>query len=194
MASGQTANYQLNQWEAEDKVLRTEFNADNAKLDAALAGLAAALAAIPLVRLCDFTLTAQTGKIEIDLSEYDMTQYRELWIYLEAAASSHIMTGYLDGVPNGTNQTVRLASVNIGEIEPNRAFCKFIVWLGGYLSARGIYNYQQSAGEFSAYNGENHGFSLLPENLDGLEITGYHYSGSVTYGAGTRVQIYALKK
>ena len=43
MASGQTANYQLNQWEAEDKVLRTEFNADNAKLDAALAGLAAAL-------------------------------------------------------------------------------------------------------------------------------------------------------
>ena len=30
MASGQTANYQLNQWEAEDKVLRTEFNADNA--------------------------------------------------------------------------------------------------------------------------------------------------------------------
>ena len=41
MASGQTANYQLNQWEAEDKVLRTEFNADNAKLDAALAELAA---------------------------------------------------------------------------------------------------------------------------------------------------------
>ena len=29
MASGQTANYQLNQWEAEDKVLRTDFNADN---------------------------------------------------------------------------------------------------------------------------------------------------------------------
>ena len=46
MASGQTANYQLNQWEAEDKVLRTEFNADNAKLDAALTGLAAAQAAI----------------------------------------------------------------------------------------------------------------------------------------------------
>ncbi len=36
MASGQTANYQLNQWEAEDKVLRTEFNADNVKIDAAL--------------------------------------------------------------------------------------------------------------------------------------------------------------
>ena len=37
MASNQTANFGLNQWEATDKVLREEFNADNAKIDAALA-------------------------------------------------------------------------------------------------------------------------------------------------------------
>lgn len=36
MASGQTSNYGLNQWAAEDKVIRTEFNVDNAKIDAAL--------------------------------------------------------------------------------------------------------------------------------------------------------------
>ena len=42
MASNYTSSYQLCQWEAEDKVLRTEFNADNTKIDAALAGLAAA--------------------------------------------------------------------------------------------------------------------------------------------------------
>ena len=40
MASNYTRNYNLCQWEAEDKVLRTEFNADNAKIDAALAGKA----------------------------------------------------------------------------------------------------------------------------------------------------------
>ena len=34
-----TQNYQLCQWEATDKVLHTDFNADNAKIDAALAGL-----------------------------------------------------------------------------------------------------------------------------------------------------------
>ena len=34
-----TQNYQLNQWEAEDRVLRTDFNADNAKIDEALAGI-----------------------------------------------------------------------------------------------------------------------------------------------------------
>ena len=36
MATNQTTNYQLNQWEPTDPVLRTDFNADNAKLDAAL--------------------------------------------------------------------------------------------------------------------------------------------------------------
>ena len=41
MATNHTANYQLNQWEATDQVLRTDFNEDNTKVDAALAGLAA---------------------------------------------------------------------------------------------------------------------------------------------------------
>lgn len=36
MASNYTSNYGLCQWELEDKVLRSEFNADNAKIDAAL--------------------------------------------------------------------------------------------------------------------------------------------------------------
>ena len=39
MASNHTTNYNLNQWEATDKVLRTDFNEDNAKIDAALKGL-----------------------------------------------------------------------------------------------------------------------------------------------------------
>ena len=40
MATNQTTNYQLNQWEPTDQVLRTDFNADNTKLDAALTVLA----------------------------------------------------------------------------------------------------------------------------------------------------------
>ena len=36
MSTDHTTNYDLNQWEGTDKVLRTEFNADNAKIDAAL--------------------------------------------------------------------------------------------------------------------------------------------------------------
>ena len=39
MASNHTTNYQLCQWEATDKVLRTDFNEDNQKIDAALAAI-----------------------------------------------------------------------------------------------------------------------------------------------------------
>lgn len=45
MSTHHTTNYDLNQWEASDKVLRTEFNADNAKIDAALKANADAIAA-----------------------------------------------------------------------------------------------------------------------------------------------------
>ena len=44
MASNYTTNYNLCQWEATDQVQRTDFNADNAKLDAALATKAEAAA------------------------------------------------------------------------------------------------------------------------------------------------------
>ena len=43
MASNHTTNYQLNQWEATDQVRRTEFNEDNAKIDAALKANAEAI-------------------------------------------------------------------------------------------------------------------------------------------------------
>ena len=36
MASSYTEHFQLNQWAAEDPVLREDFNADNAKLDKAI--------------------------------------------------------------------------------------------------------------------------------------------------------------
>ena len=44
MATNQTTNYQLNQWEPTDAVQRTDFNTDNAKVDAALDALAGQVA------------------------------------------------------------------------------------------------------------------------------------------------------
>ena len=45
MASGKTENYGLSQWEATDQVVRGDFNADNAKIDAGMAENKAAAAA-----------------------------------------------------------------------------------------------------------------------------------------------------
>ena len=44
MASNYTEHYELCQWEATDQVQRTDFNADNAKVDAALDALAGQMA------------------------------------------------------------------------------------------------------------------------------------------------------
>ena len=44
MPSNQTPNYQLSQWERSDKIQMEDFNADNAKIDAALSGKAEASA------------------------------------------------------------------------------------------------------------------------------------------------------
>lgn len=54
MARNYTENYGLCQWEATDQVLRTEFNEDNAKIDAALEGLKS-------ICNCQFHLQSYTG-------------------------------------------------------------------------------------------------------------------------------------
>ena len=44
MASNHTEHFSLNQWQADDQVKRTDFNEDNAKIDAALDALSGGLA------------------------------------------------------------------------------------------------------------------------------------------------------
>ena len=57
MASNHTQHYELSQWQATDEVVRTDFNADNAKIDAALHGLVEASAKYGNCRLYTTTYT-----------------------------------------------------------------------------------------------------------------------------------------
>ena len=70
MPTNHTPNYQLSQWERDDRVLMDDFNADNAKIDAALGTLAgqvsgkadaSALAAVSQSRNCQAATTSYTG-------------------------------------------------------------------------------------------------------------------------------------
>ena len=54
MNLNQTQNYQLSQWESTDRILMSDFNSDNAKLDAALSTLAQ-------TRNCRVYTTTYTG-------------------------------------------------------------------------------------------------------------------------------------
>ena len=79
MASGQTSNYGLNQWAAEDPVLRTDFNQDNAKLDAVLEGF-------PFIQLARVEAETPTQQLDLDLSNEDLTKYSGYWLYIQLPA------------------------------------------------------------------------------------------------------------
>ena len=81
-----TKNYQLNQWDAADRVLREDFNTDNRKVDTALA---AVQAACPWSKLAEITTDTETTQIDMDLSAYDLTRYQQLNLYLSCGDGSN---------------------------------------------------------------------------------------------------------
>lgn len=134
MASNQTTYYQLSQWLPEDAVLRTDFNGDNAKIDAALAAgerrLNAALETMTTLatkqalealktelskRDCWILLaqqvTTQTdASINMDVSGIDFTAYREVQVFFESKPCAHVLVH----VNGDTDQSYYAYSIGAG--------------------------------------------------------------------------------
>lgn len=64
MTTNQTSNYQLNQWEPTDAVQRVDFNADNAKLDAALKNLSDQIIQKASLSALNTLITAMNQKVD----------------------------------------------------------------------------------------------------------------------------------
>ena len=123
MAANYTEHYQLNQWEPEDKVLRTDFNADNLKIDGALAAQAEEIAALAggvaakaeqsaLVELTGratpqviktVTQSADSTAFQVDLSDVDWSQWRTVYICLDVTGSGYYYSAY--GGAHRTNES-----------------------------------------------------------------------------------------
>ena len=100
-----TQNYQLNQWEATDRVLRTDFNSDNAKIDAAIAETKAA---IPYVKIRELTVDAPAATVDLDVSSVDFSQYVKVELFLQSPEPrdisvqvNHLDSGYAYGATSG---------------------------------------------------------------------------------------------
>ena len=65
MASNYTSNYNLCQWVKSDKVLMEEFNADNAKIDAALDGLEWSKASVSALNSLKTVVDGKADKSEL---------------------------------------------------------------------------------------------------------------------------------
>ena len=64
-----TSNYQLNQWELTDRIRMEDFNGDNAKIDAALAGLAGQVAS----KASSSTVSSLSTKVNTKAAQSDLT-------------------------------------------------------------------------------------------------------------------------
>lgn len=71
--------------EGTDRILRTDFNADNAKIDAAIA---AVRNLCPVEKLLETSITSTSTQADIDVSSIDLTAYRTLMIYLNCSSNT----------------------------------------------------------------------------------------------------------
>ena len=96
----QTANYQLSQWESTDRILMSDFNSDNSKIDAALKANADAIAALEtqldakadqadltdlanrsrFTKLKEVSVAANTSIFELDLSDITWSQWDKVHV------------------------------------------------------------------------------------------------------------------
>lgn len=101
MASNQTDNFGLSQWLPEDKVLREEFNQDNAKIDMALRESSR------LICLADVRLPTEQSEIVLDLKDVSLENYckLELWAPKLIGASSGTVKFLLNDISDSVYYT-----------------------------------------------------------------------------------------
>ena len=99
-----TQNYQLSQWDGDDRILREDFNADNAKIDAALGAEeqarkkdraevdAAAAQKARFVKLKDIALSADTQYVEVNVSDIAWGNWQNVHLDIDLHNGSQ---GYL---------------------------------------------------------------------------------------------------
>jgi len=103
MASNQTQHLKLSQWEAEDEVLRTDFNADNDKIDAAVADLEQKLTSAAAEAQRKLDTVAAEAQQKLDAAEARLNAAKA-----DVAALPKIATGFYQGSGSSTGQTIQL--------------------------------------------------------------------------------------
>ena len=173
-----TTNYALNQWEAEDRVTREAFNADNAAVDAALKAVADA--ASPTLLKTVTLEEDHAGLWLIDISQIDFSQWRRVRFVLDLVGS-----GLWD--PSVWKDGYRLDSHNFQNAANGRYT---VVLMADYAPDAAIYGYV-----FGGYRPE--WISMRNATYAGINQFGVYYgsagSGQLKLSAGTTFAVYGEK-
>ena len=209
----QTTNYHLNQWAPEDRILRTNFNSDNAKVDtaikavetaaaAAIAAVAASVEAAPYKKLLEVTTTAAAVQIDLDVSGIDFTQYQEVILYLDPAVGgtaygseyrcNNISSGYVWG--SQTAGRIAIASVGSHFDRGGPIIAVHLFFPANCIAAfvRNAY-FQQ---ETSFYSDPTPQPGALP-GLTAAALTSINILSNqkaLLFAAGAKIRLYGVKK
>ncbi len=193
MPSNFTENYQLSQWSKGDRVKMEDFNADNAKLDAAVKEADQRLdAARRTDLLAVHQWTPGAKRLDISLTPFDLSRYVELEVRfsrLSASASLYLTidlngkTGCYQNEHNGSTLLSHVSSASLNQISSG------LYTFGGALSIKldchyivGLISYP-SIGSSSCYFATTRWGtkSITPETLSSINF----YSSSNPINSGT---------
>ena len=103
-----TTNYQLNQWAKSDRIMLKDFNADNLKVDSALAALGDAIAAAPKIAVGSYTGSGSCGAssprtLTFAFQPKLVIVVENSWDYLKAGTALISGQSLSAGIGGGTN-------------------------------------------------------------------------------------------
>lgn len=104
MSTNHTPNYNLCQWEATDQVLRSDFNQDNAKIDAALTNK---LGRATLLKTAHFPADTMILRVQTEDIDWDKWEYITIHGNISGSGSSQLYVYLSDDVITNISFYVR---------------------------------------------------------------------------------------
>lgn len=103
MASGQTEHFGLNQWVAEDSVLREEFNRDNVKMDTQMEFISDN---VRFIKLTEQIVPVDTEQFALMIPNMDLSSFSQLRLVICAQTSGDSIYLRLNGQHGDIYQTL----------------------------------------------------------------------------------------
>lgn len=192
-----TSNIRLNQWAAEDPVLREDFNDDNKKIDDAISG-------VPIKRIASMTLPVAVNRVEMEISNLDLRDYAAFQIFTDVQCSTDVGLGF-GSVSYANNYlranfstTVALPAgdgTHVLTWLPNGGYMMNIMMTFSYIDSSGIRVMATGSNVYSVNNVQT-GTGIItltdPSQIKTVRINAI--SSSATLAVGGRVVVYGYKR
>lgn len=208
-----TPNYQLNQWDKSDRIRMEDFNADNAKIEAALAQEAAARAAtdnslqsslsaelqtirslLPIVHLQTITTSTTTNKLDIDLSGIDWNTYAFVLVRINGTMSTSSASFYVRINQYSGDRNYYYSTGSSSNSYNHAGYC-YLTYGSNKQVPHILLSCQSDKPDISIHNHgvvtRYHGILNASEVVSSLNLVGT--ADSYTIAAGAKIDIYGIK-